>query len=136
MIEAKRANPRRGPGLFPKQYDAPLGVHAAAVIDSSRIAANSSPPRTRYRGSLTWHQPAAILQRLRILRGEGMRGGGSDTDIAQRGYRTGTGIKRLLDRLEGKKLVRRERPLREPPTGSLIHNKLGLDLLRNSTQPR
>jgi len=46
---------------------------------------------------------------LRILRGR-RPGGASDTGHRREDDRTAPGITRLLDRLEGKKLVRRERP--------------------------
>ena len=46
---------------------------------------------------------------LRILRGAGL-GGLPTLDIAERMIEQAPGITRLLDRLEGKKLVRRERP--------------------------
>src|SRR5258706_5744462 len=65
---------------------------------------------------------------LRILRGAGL-GGLPTLDIAERMIEQAPGITRLLDRLEGKKLVRRGRPSDNRLQVHCYIIKLGLDLL-------
>ena len=71
---------------------------------------------------------------LRILRGAGL-GGLPTLDIAERMIEQAPGITRLLDRLEGKKLVRRERPSDNRRQVLCYITKLGLDLLRELDSP-
>ena len=71
---------------------------------------------------------------LRILRGAGL-GGLPTLDIAERMIEQAPGITRLLDRLEGKKFVRRERPSDNRRQVLCYITKLGLDLLRELDSP-
>src|ERR1700751_1553827 len=71
---------------------------------------------------------------LRILRGAGL-GGLPTLDIAERMIEKAPGITRLLDRLEGKKFVRRERPSDNRRQVLCYITKLGLDLLRELDSP-
>jgi DNA-binding MarR family transcriptional regulator len=71
---------------------------------------------------------------LRILRGAGM-GGLPTLDIAERMIEQAPGITRLLDRLEGKKLVRRERPADNRRQVLCYITKPGLDLLQELDAP-
>jgi len=77
----------------------------AAVVSILRTANYlrrfSSPVFNQH--GITWQQ----YNVLRILRGAG--GGLPTLDIAERMIEQAAGITRLLDRLEGKKFVRRER---------------------------
>src|SRR5258707_4410274 len=66
---------------------------------------------------------------LRILQGAGMEGLPT-LDIAERMIERAPGITRLLDRLERKKLVRRERPSENRRQVLCFITKPGLDLLR------
>jgi DNA-binding MarR family transcriptional regulator len=66
---------------------------------------------------------------LRILRGAGL-GGLPTLDIAKRMIEQAPGITRLLDRLERKKLVRRERPSENRRQVLCYITKPGLDLLQ------
>jgi DNA-binding MarR family transcriptional regulator len=66
---------------------------------------------------------------LRILRGAGL-GGLPTLDIAEKMIEQAPGITRLLDRLERKKLVRRERPSDNRRQVLCYITKPGLDLLR------
>jgi DNA-binding MarR family transcriptional regulator len=71
---------------------------------------------------------------LRILRGAGL-GGLPTLDIAERMIEQAPGITRLLDRLEGKKLVRRERPSDNRRQVLCYITKPGLDLLQELDIP-
>ena len=71
---------------------------------------------------------------LRILRGAGL-GGLPTLDIAERMVEQAPGITRLLDRLEAKKLVRRERPSDNRRQVLCFLTKPGLDLLRELDTP-
>src|SRR6202022_3939358 len=71
---------------------------------------------------------------LRILRGAGL-GGIPTLDIAERMIEQAPGITRLLDRLERKKLVRRERPSENRRQVLCYITKPGLDLLRELDTP-
>ena len=71
---------------------------------------------------------------LRILRGAGL-GGLPTLDIAERMIEKAPGITRLLDRLEGKKLVRRERPSDNRRRVLCYITKPGLDLLQEIDHP-
>jgi DNA-binding MarR family transcriptional regulator len=71
---------------------------------------------------------------LRILRGAGL-GGLPTLDIAERMIEQAPGITRLLDRLEGKKLVRRERPSDNRRQVLCYVTKPGLDLLQELDTP-
>ena len=71
---------------------------------------------------------------LRILRGAGL-GGLPTLDIAERMIEQAPGITRLLDRLEGKKLVRRERPSDNRRQVLCYITKPGLDLLQQLDAP-
>jgi DNA-binding MarR family transcriptional regulator len=71
---------------------------------------------------------------LRILRGAGL-GGLPTLDIAERMIEQTPGITRLLDRLEGKKLVRRERPPDNRRQVLCYITKPGLDLLQELDTP-
>jgi DNA-binding MarR family transcriptional regulator len=66
---------------------------------------------------------------LRILRGAGL-GGLPTLDIAEKMIEQAPGITRLLDRLEKKKLVRRERPADNRRQVLCYITKPGLDLLQ------
>ena len=79
---------------------------------------------------ITWQQ----YNVLRILRGAGL-GGLPTLDIAERMIEQAPGITRLLDRLEGKKLVRRERPSDNRRQVLCYLTKPGLDLLRELDTP-
>ena len=70
---------------------------------------------------------------LRILRGAGL--GGPTLDIAERMIEQAPGITRLLDRLERKKLVRRERPSDNRRQVLCFLTKPGLDLLHELDTP-
>ena len=71
---------------------------------------------------------------LRILRGAGV-GGLPTLDIAERMIEQAPGITRLLDRLEGKKLVRRERPSDNRRQVLCFVTRPGLDLLQKLDTP-
>jgi len=71
---------------------------------------------------------------LRILRGAGL-GGLPTLDIAERMIEQTPGITRLLDRLEAKKFVRRERPSDNRRQVLCYVTKIGLDLLRELDAP-
>jgi DNA-binding MarR family transcriptional regulator len=71
---------------------------------------------------------------LRILRGAGL-GGLPTLDIAERMIEQTPGITRLLDRLERKKLVRRERPSNNRRQVLCYITKPGLDLLQELDTP-
>jgi DNA-binding MarR family transcriptional regulator len=71
---------------------------------------------------------------LRILRGAGL-GGLPTLEIAERMIEQAPGITRLLDRLEGKKLVRRERPSDNRRQVLCYITKPGLDLLQELETP-
>jgi DNA-binding MarR family transcriptional regulator len=71
---------------------------------------------------------------LRILRGAGLEGLPT-LDIAERMIEKAPGITRLLDRLEGKKLVRRERPSDNRRQVLCYITKPGLDLLQELDIP-
>src|ERR1700723_1358872 len=71
---------------------------------------------------------------LRILRGAGL-GGLPTLDIAERMIEQAPGITRLLDRLERKKLVRRERPPDNRRQVLCYITKPGLDLLQELDTP-
>jgi DNA-binding MarR family transcriptional regulator len=71
---------------------------------------------------------------LRILRGAGLEGLPT-LDIAERMIEQTPGITRLLDRLERKKLVRRERPSDNRRQVLCYITKPGLDLLQELDVP-
>ena len=71
---------------------------------------------------------------LRILRGAGL-GGLPTLDIAERMIEQAPGITRLLDRLEEKKLVRRERPSDNRRQVLCYITKSGLDILQELDTP-
>jgi DNA-binding MarR family transcriptional regulator len=71
---------------------------------------------------------------LRILRGAGLEGLPT-LDIAERMIEQAPGITRLLDRLERKKLVRRERPSDNRRQVLCYITKPGLDLLQELDTP-
>jgi DNA-binding MarR family transcriptional regulator len=71
---------------------------------------------------------------LRILRGAGL-GGLPTLDIAERMIEQTPGITRLLDRLERKRLVRRERPSENRRQVLCYITKRGLDLLQELDTP-
>jgi DNA-binding MarR family transcriptional regulator len=71
---------------------------------------------------------------LRILRGAGLEGLPT-LDIAGRMIEQAPGITRLLDRLERKKLVRRERPFDNRRQVLCYITKPGLDLLQELDAP-
>jgi DNA-binding MarR family transcriptional regulator len=71
---------------------------------------------------------------LRILRGAGL-GGLPTLNIAERMIEQAPGITRLLDRLERKKLVRRERPSDNRRQVLCYITKPGLDLLQELDNP-
>ena len=71
---------------------------------------------------------------LRILRGAGLEGLPT-LDIAEKMIEQAPGITRLLDRLERKKLVRRERPSGNRRQVLCYITKLGLDLLGELDAP-
>ena len=81
----------------------------------------------------TWHHLAAI-QRPAHPEGAGL-GGLPTLDIAERMIEQAPGITRLLDRLEGKKLVRRERPSDNRRQVLCYITKPGLDLLQELDTP-
>jgi DNA-binding MarR family transcriptional regulator len=79
---------------------------------------------------ITWQQ----YNVLRILRGAGL-GGLPTLDVAERMIEQAPGITRLLDRLERKKFVRRERPSENRRQVLCYITKPGLDLLRELDSP-
>src|SRR5258708_23151845 len=104
----------------------------AAVVSILRTANYlrrfSSPVFDQH--GITWQQ----YNVLRILRGAGL-GGLPTLDIAERMIEHAPGITRLLDRLEGKKLVRRERPSDNHRQVLCYITKPGLDLLQELDTP-
>jgi DNA-binding MarR family transcriptional regulator len=104
----------------------------AAVVSILRTANYlrrfSSPVFNQH--GITWQQ----YNVLRILRGAGL-GGLPTLDIAERMIEQAPGITRLLDRLEGKKLVRRERPSDNRRQVLCYITKPGLDLLQDLDTP-
>jgi DNA-binding MarR family transcriptional regulator len=88
-------------------------------------------------GSRVFEQHGITSQQynvLRILRGAGTEGLPT-LDIAERMIEHTPGITRLLDRLEGKKLVRRERPSDDRRQVLCYATKAGLDLLSELDAP-
>jgi len=79
---------------------------------------------------ITWQQHNV----LRILRGAGLSGLPT-LDIAEKMIEQAPGITRLLDRLERKKLVRRERPADNRRQVLCFITKPGLDLLQKLDIP-
>ena len=71
---------------------------------------------------------------LRILRGAGL-GGLPTLEVAEKMIEQAPGITRLLDRLEKKKLVRRERPSDNRRQVLCYVTKPGLDLLQELDAP-
>jgi DNA-binding MarR family transcriptional regulator len=71
---------------------------------------------------------------LRILRGAGSRGLPT-LEIVKRMIEQTPGITRLLDRLEGKQLIRRERPASNRRQVICYVTQKGLDLLREMDRP-
>jgi DNA-binding MarR family transcriptional regulator len=71
---------------------------------------------------------------LRILRGAGLAGLPT-LDVAEKMIEQTPGITRLLDRLEGKKFVRRERPSDNRRQVLCYITKPGLDLLKELDPP-
>jgi DNA-binding MarR family transcriptional regulator len=71
---------------------------------------------------------------LRILRGAGL-GGLPTLEIIDRMVEQSPGVTRLLDRLEAKKLVRRERPPENRRQVLCYITKSGLDLLGKLDEP-
>jgi DNA-binding MarR family transcriptional regulator len=71
---------------------------------------------------------------LRILRGAGLTGIPT-LDIAEKMIEQAPGVTRLLDRLERKKLVRRERPSDNRRQVLCYITKAGLDLLQELDTP-
>ena len=71
---------------------------------------------------------------LRILRGAGL-GGLPTLEIVERMIEQSPGVTRLLDRLEAKKLVRRERPPDNRRQVLCFITKTGLDLLKKIDGP-
>lgn len=71
---------------------------------------------------------------LRILRGAGLEGFPT-LEIAERMIEKAPGITRLLDRLERKRLVRRERPSDNRRQVLCYITKLGVDLLQEVETP-
>jgi DNA-binding MarR family transcriptional regulator len=104
----------------------------AAVVSILRTANYlrrfSSPVFNQH--GITWQQ----YNVLRILRGAGLAGLPT-LDIAERMIEQAPGITRLLDRLEGKKLVRRERPSDNRRQVLCYITKPGLDLLQDLDTP-
>ena len=104
----------------------------AAVVSILRTANYlrrfSSPVFDQH--GITWQQ----YNVLRILRGAGL-GGLPTLDIAERMIEQAPGITRLLDRLEAKKLVRRERPADNRRQVLCYITKPGLDLLQELDAP-
>ena len=104
----------------------------AAVVSILRTANYvrrfSSPVFDQH--GITWQQ----YNVLRILRGAGL-GGLPTLDIAERMIEQAPGITRLLDRLERKKFVRRERPSDNRRQVLCYITKPGLDLLRELDSP-
>ena len=104
----------------------------AAVVSILRTANYvrrfSSPVFDQH--GITWQQ----YNVLRILRGAGL-GGLPTLDIAERMIEQAPGITRLLDRLEAKKFVRRERPSDNRRQVLCYITKPGLDLLRELDSP-
>jgi MarR family transcriptional regulator, organic hydroperoxide resistance regulator len=88
-------------------------------------------------GARVFEQCGATSQQynvLRILRGAGP-GGLPTLDIAERMIDHTPGITRLLDRLEAKKLVRRERPSDDRRQVLCYVTEAGLDLLSKLDSP-
>src|SRR5580700_538242 len=81
----------------------------------------------------TWHHLAAIQRPAHPARR--WSGGIPTLDIAERMIEQAPGITRLLDRLERKKLVRRERPSENRRQVLCYITKPGLDLLRELDTP-
>ena len=71
---------------------------------------------------------------LRILRGAGL-GGLPTLDIAEKMIEQAPGITRMMDRIEGKKLVLRERPSAKRRHFICFITKPGLDLLHKLDTP-
>lgn len=103
-----------------------------AVVSILRAAAH-----VRRFGSRVFEQHDITSQQynvLRILRGAGPAGLPT-LDIAERMIEQTPGITRLLDRLEFKKLVRRERPSGDRRQVLCYVTEAGLDLLREVDGP-
>ncbi|SRR6266852_9662859 len=112
-----------------------------SLLSSKREEAVSSILRTtvylRRLGSRLFEEHGITAQQynvLRILRGAGP-GGLPTLDIAERMIEYTPGTTRLLDRLEAKKLVRRERPSSDRRQVLCFVTKIGLDLLSEIDTP-
>jgi DNA-binding MarR family transcriptional regulator len=125
-----------------------------AKEDSTVPAASSASPKPRTRASVAYNilRTASYLRRsyadifeqrgitfqqynvVRILRGAGP-GGLPTLEIARRMIDETPGITRLLDRLEAKKLIRRERPPTNRRQVICCATQKGLDLLQKLDAP-
>jgi DNA-binding MarR family transcriptional regulator len=117
--EAKQKHP-----VHSRQQDAVVSVLRTA----NYLRRFSSPVFDQH--GITWQQ----YNVLRILRGAGL-GGLPTLGIAERMIEQAPGITRLLDRLERKKFVRRERPSDNRRQVLCYITKVGLDLLRELDSP-
>jgi DNA-binding MarR family transcriptional regulator len=125
QVKAKSAGEAKQKHLmYPRQHDAVWGILRTADY----LGRFCSP---------VFHQHGITSQQynvLRILRGAGL-GGLPTLDIAARMIEQAPGITRLLDRLERKKLVRRERPSDNRRQVLCYITKPGLDLLQELDAP-
>ena len=118
--EARQKHP-----VHSRQLDAagkhPAGRQLCGLVLVPRCSINMTSPRSNSTS-------------LRILQGTGMEGLPT-LDIAERMIEQAPGITRLLDRLERKKLVRRERPPDNRRQDLCYITKPGLDLLQELDTP-
>ena len=110
--------------VYSRQQDAVVSILRTA----NYLRRFSSPVFDQH--DITWQQ----FNVLRILRGAGLEGLPT-LDIAERMIEQAPGITRLLDRLERKKLVRRERPSENRRQVICYITKPGLDLLQELDTP-
>ena len=110
--------------VYSRQQDAVVSILRTA----NYLRRFSSPVFDQH--DITWQQ----FNVLRILRGAGLEGLPT-LDIAERMIEQAPGITRLLDRLERKKLVRRERPSDNRRQVLCYITKPGLDLLQELDTP-
>jgi len=117
--EARQKHP-----VYSRQLDA-----AVSILQAANYVDRSCSPVFDQHG-ITSQQ----FNVLRILQGAGMEGLPT-LDIAERMIEQAPGITRLLDRLERKKLVRRERPPDNRRQVLCYITKPGLDLLQELDTP-
>lgn len=124
QVITAEAELNEGPLPLPRQQEA-----AVEILRTTNYLRNFCSPLFDSHG-ITAQQ----YNVLRILRGAGL-GGLPTLEIVERMIEQSPGVTRLLDRLEAKKLVRRERPPDNRRQVLCYITKTGLELLRKLDLP-